>query len=91
MNKLKKIIIIILVFTAIIAILLSILLMLNLKNDNNNIITEGTIEKGHNEASTEATIITPLYNNVEYFRVKDCIDTYTSFSLDLLYNKVYSG
>ena len=87
MNKLKKIIIIILVFTAIIAILLSILLMLNLKNDNNNIITEGTIEKGHNEASTEATIITPLYNNVEYFRVKDCIDTYTSFSLDLLYSQ----
>ena len=86
MNKLKKIIIIILVITVIIAILLSTLLILNLKG-NDNTIAEEIIEKGHNEASTEATIITSLYNNVEYFRVKDCLDTYASFSLDLQYSQ----
>lgn len=35
----------------------------------------------------DSSEITKLYNNVEYFRVKDCIDRYVSFSLDLLYSQ----
>lgn len=58
---------------------------INIEGDNGVIDKEGNYRDVSN--MDDSLKITKLYNNVEYFRVKDCLDTYASFSLDLQYSQ----
>lgn len=86
-KKLK--IAIIFVFIIILILLALTIYIIKSQNDMNGenmiIDNEGNYKEVFEEDNSSE--IKKLYNNVEYFRVKDCIDTYTSFSLDLLYSQ----
>lgn len=86
-KKLK--IVIIFVFIIILILLALTIYIIKSQNDMNGenmiIDNEGNYKEVFEEDNSSE--IKKLYNNVEYFRVKDCIDTYTSFSLDLLYSQ----
>ena len=86
-KKLK--IAIIFVFIIILILLALTIYIIKSQNDMNGenmiIDNEGNYKEVFEEDNSSE--IKKLYNNVEYFRVKDCIDTYTSFYLDLLYSQ----
>lgn len=86
-KKLK--IAIIFVFIIILILLALTIYIIKSQNDMNGenmiIDNEGNYKEVFEEDNSSE--IKKLYNNVEYFRVKDCLDTYASFSLDLQYSQ----
>lgn len=86
MNKIKSIIIVLGILILIVIIILAILL-LNIKIKDEKIYNQDTEKVNIKEVFKEENKISKVDNFFQYFKAKDCIDSYLMFSRNLYYAK----
>lgn len=86
MNKIKSIIIVLGILILIVIIILAILL-LNIKIKDEKIYNQDTEKVNIKEVFKEENKISKVDNFFQYFKAKDCIDSYIMFSRNLYYAK----